>query len=148
MIKRMLLSLALIVMGASAYSLVFPSTPAFASCPSGKILTLKPWYDGLIDSNDCSIKHPDTLNSPNKNDGLSKFIWRIVLNMVDDMLQLTGFITVGFIIYGGFLYMTSSGSPDKAANGKKTVIYAVVGLVIAIASTLLVNLVAIRGLGL
>ncbi|PID33190.1 hypothetical protein CR969_02105 [Candidatus Saccharibacteria bacterium] len=141
-------------MGATATAAIIPSDSVQAQaksqnkgCPSGKILTLKPWYDGLLDS-DCSVKSPDKLASSGKNDGLSKFIWRVVLNIVDDMLQLTGFITVGFIIYGGFVYMTSSGSPDKAAKGKKTVIYAVVGLVIAIGSTLLVNLVAIRGLGL
>ena len=69
------------------------------------------------------------------------------MNVVEDLLQLAGFVTVGFVIYGGFLYLTSNGEPGQMANGMKTVINAAIGLVIAIASVALVNIVA-DGLGL
>ena len=69
------------------------------------------------------------------------------MNVVEDLLQLAGFVTVGFVIYGGFLYLTSSGDANQMANGMKTVINAAIGLVIAIASVALVNVVA-DGLGL
>ena len=69
------------------------------------------------------------------------------MNVVEDLLQLAGFVTVGFVIYGGFLYLTSGGDANQMANGMKTVINAAIGLVIAIASVALVNIIA-DGLGL
>lgn len=43
-----------------------------------------------------------------------------------------GFLAVMFIIWGGFLYMTSAGDPAKAKNGQQTLTRALVGLGIAI----------------
>lgn len=45
-------------------------------------------------------------------------------------------------MYGGFLMMTSSGAPDKAAHGRKTIMSAAIGLVIALASVALVNFIS------
>ena len=50
-------------------------------------------------------------------------------------------MTVAFIIMGGFKYMTSSGSPDQAAKAMKTIINAVIGMVVALGSVGLVNFV-------
>ena len=141
MFKRGLLALTLILMGATTSAVLLPTDSVQAACPSGKILTIKPWYDGLLES-DCSIKSPDKVG------GLSPFIWKIVLNIVEDLLQLAGYVAVGFIIYGGFQFMTSSGSPDQAAKAQKTIINAAIGLVIAIASIGLVNLIALTALGI
>jgi hypothetical protein len=56
------------------------------------------------------------------------------------MLQLVGYISVAFIIYGGFIFMTAGGS-DGAAKGRTTLLNAIIGLVISIASVAIVNLV-------
>jgi len=45
-------------------------------------------------------------------------------------------------MYGGFLMMTSNGAPDKAARGRKTIMSAAIGLVIALASVALVNFIS------
>ncbi len=44
---------------------------------------------------------------------------------------LVGILAFAAIIYGGFQYMTAGGNPEAAANGQKTILYAVIGLALA-----------------
>lgn len=137
--KKIIIAMSLMVIGSLGVSMTFPNT-SFAESnkcdKKGRILTLKPWYDGLT-KDDCSIKDPGS-----DADSQANFIWKIVLNIVDDLLQLIGYTTVGYIMYGGFLMMTSNGAPDKAAHGRKTIMSAAIGLVIALASVALVNFIS------
>lgn len=136
--KKIIIAMSLMVMGSFGASVTFPNT-SFAddACSNkGKILTLKPWYSGLT-NNDCSLKSPGADTNSQAN-----YIWKIALNIVDDLLQLIGYTTIGYIMYGGFLMMTSNGAPDKAARGRKTIMSAAIGLVIALASVALVNFIS------
>lgn len=136
--KKIIIAMSLMIIGSFGASVTFPGI-SFAddACSNkGKILTLKPWYSGLT-NNDCSLKNPGTDTNSQAN-----YIWKIVLNIVDDLLQLIGYTTVGYIMYGGFLMMTSNGAPDKAAHGRKTIMSAAIGLVIALASVALVNFIS------
>lgn len=136
--KKIIIAMSLMIMGSFGVSVTFPNT-SFAddACSNkGKILTLKPWYSGLT-NNDCSLKSPGADTNSQAN-----YIWKIALNIVDDLLQLIGYTTVGYIMYGGFLMMTSNGAPDKAARGRKTIMSAAIGLVIALASVALVNFIS------
>ena len=136
--KKIIRAMSLVIIGSFGASVTFPNT-SFAddACSNkGKILTLKPWYSGLT-NNDCSLKSPGADTNSQAN-----YIWKIALNIVDDLLQLIGYTTVGYIMYGGFLMMTSNGAPDKAARGRKTIMSAAIGLVIALASVALVNFIS------
>lgn len=137
--KKIIIAMSLMIIGSLGVSMTFPNT-SFAESnkcdKKGRILTLKPWYDGLT-KDDCSIKDPGS-----DADSQANFIWKIVLNIVDDLLQLIGYTTVGYIMYGGFLMMTSNGAPNKAAHGRKTIMSAAIGLVIALASVALVNFIS------
>ena len=137
--KKIIIAMSLMIIGSLGVSMTFPNT-SFAESnkcdKKGRILTLKPWYDGLT-KDDCSIKDPGS-----DADSQANFIWKIVLNIVDDLLQLIGYTTVGYIMYGGFLMMTSNGAPDKAAHGRKTIMSAAIGLVIALSSVALVNFIS------
>ncbi len=136
--KKIIIAMSLMIIGSLGASVTFPGI-SFAddACSNkGKILTLKPWYSGLT-NNDCSLKNPGTDTNSQAN-----YIWKIALNIVDDLLQLIGYTTVGYIMYGGFLMMTSNGAPDKAAHGRKTIMSAAIGLVIALASVALVNFIS------
>ena len=137
--KKIIIAMSLMIIGSFGVSMTFPNT-SFAESnecdKKGRILTLKPWYDGLT-KDDCSIK-----DIGSDADSQANFIWRVVLNIVDDLLQLIGYTTVGYIMYGGFLMMTSNGAPDKAAHGRKTIMSAAIGLVIALASVALVNFIS------
>lgn len=136
--KKIIIAISLMIIGSFGASVTFPGI-SFAddACSNkGKILTLKPWYYGLT-KGDCSIK-----DIGSDAESQANFIWKIVLNIVDDLLQLIGYTTVGYIMYGGFLMMTSNGAPDKAAHGRKTIMSAAIGLVIALASVALVNFIS------
>ena len=50
-----------------------------------------------------------------------------------------GYLSSGFVMFGGFLFMTSTGNPDQASRGRKTLINAVIGLVVAISAGVIVN---------
>ena len=56
----------------------------------------------------------------------------ILLAIIDDLLRLAGVLAVGFIIYSGFQFITSSGSADQAAKARQTGINALIGLGIAL----------------
>lgn len=103
---------------------------AGVSC-SSRILTLPCWYRGL----------PADSNGQPKIDSFNN-LTIIGANILDMMLQLIGYIAVGFIIWGGFKFMLSEGNTDKTAAARKTIINACVGLIISLASVAIVNFVA------
>lgn len=109
---------------------------AYAECADGPILGVTRWYRGLLDEN-CNIKAPG-----NGNDDLAIFITKIILNVVQAALAIAAYVTVFFIIKGGFNYMTSAGSPDGMKSAKTTITNAVIGLVIVLFSAIIVNTIA------
>lgn len=53
-------------------------------------------------------------------------------NVVNTLLFVIGAVSVIMIIYGGFRYVTSAGEASAVKSAKDTIMYAVVGLVIAL----------------
>ena len=154
MIGRLAAVFALAVMGAS---LIAPNTNAISveqtikkevstfavDCENQGFMVfgLRPWYSGLTttvtDANNqqsCALKKPDKGDVP-----LQQYIWMIVLNILVDLFFLVGFAALGFMIYGGFLYMSSAGDPSRAASGKNTLLHATIGLVIAVLANVITN---------
>jgi len=111
--------------------------PVGAACMD-RLLTFPTWYRGIADGtgDKCDIKNPNDVG------GLPAFISKIGLNVIEVMLQLVGYIAVGYIIAGGFKYLTSTGSADDIVKARKTILNAVIGLVISIFSVAIVNIVA------
>ncbi len=70
----------------------------------------------------------------------------ILLAIFEILLRISGILAVIFIIYGGFQYLTSTGEPDKAKAARTTIINALVGMMIAMFATVIVNLVG-RNIG-
>jgi hypothetical protein len=65
-------------------------------------------------------------------------IGAIAKKVVTILSQIVGFISVVFIIIGGFRYITSGGDSGKVGAAKNTIIYALVGLIIvALAQTII-----------
>ncbi|MDH4358352.1 MAG: hypothetical protein OEV37_00165 [Candidatus Berkelbacteria bacterium] len=60
----------------------------------------------------------------------SDFYYRLVLSF----LYVLGSITVIVLIYGGILYLSSGGDVEKAERGKKTIIGAIIGLIVIAAA--------------
>ncbi len=79
------------------------------------------------DSSICSERHL-TLNS-------------IVQTIINTIIYVIGIIAVIMIILGGISYATSQGDAAKVKKGKDTILYGIVGLVIAILAYAIVNFV-------
>lgn len=120
-------------LGGATLAVAMPQT-TFAAC-NDRLLTFPAWFKGLTDG-ECNIK------SPQQSGGLPTFIWTIVLNVIEMALQIVGYLAVGYIIRGGFKYMTAIGDPGEIAKAKKIIMDAVIGLVLSIFSVAIVNLIS------
>jgi hypothetical protein len=90
------------------------SSTTHGNCPGDDVnfLSFPTWYRGL----EC-----DASGSINIGEGTdpSKTVFTIALNVLDIMLRLAGVLAVGFVVFGGFQYMTpvaSQKTPRKAAT--------------------------------
>ncbi len=64
----------------------------------------------------------------------------VMKKALNTLFALSGTAAVLFIVLGGFQYMTSAGNQEQADKGKKTLMYAVIGLIIIILATTIVNI--------
>jgi len=121
--------------GGGAMTIAAPQ-PTYAC--TDRLLTFPAWYKGLQNPDpDCTIRSPTELAG-----GYQEMIATILLNVTEIILQAVGYVSVAFIIVGGFKYITSAGSPDGMTKSRKTIINAVVGLIISIFSVAIVNLIS------
>ena len=111
------------------------TTPATTTTgASGTSFTLlPPWYKGLDGGTNGGLK------SPNDVGGLQKWLTILALNLVTDMLYVTGYVSLGFIIWGGFKFMLNGDNSSGVASARKTIQNAVIGLVISIFAVAIVN---------
>lgn len=54
----------------------------------------------------------------------------IISNLISVALWLSAVVAVGFLIYGGIMFMTSGGDADKTTKARNTILYAVVGVIV------------------
>lgn len=108
-------------------------------CDPPDFFGLKPWYEYLDTNSDCTIRSFNVLGGP----GGSDFIL-VALALLDNLLRIAGFIAIGYVIYGGILYVTSQGSPDQTGKAQNTILNALIGLVIAVISVAFVTFVGNR----
>lgn len=62
-----------------------------------------------------------------------------VKNIVNILLYLLGAIAVVMIVIGGIRYATSNGEASSIKSAKDTILYAVIGLIVAIMAYAIVN---------
>lgn len=65
----------------------------------------------------------------------------VINNVINLLLFIIGVIAVIMIIVGGIRYTTSAGDQAQVTGAKNTILYAIVGLVVAVMSYALVNFV-------
>lgn len=65
----------------------------------------------------------------------------IVKNVINTMLYILGIIAVIMIVIGGVRYTTSNGDSSQTKAAKDTILYAVIGLIVAIMAFAIVNFV-------
>jgi len=120
------------------------STPVqAASCGgSANILAIPGWYDGLCDGNG-KIKSPkDFATAGDDRTGIGKFASIVAMNIVTILLYITGYVSLAFVIWGGFKYMISGDSSSGTSAAKSTILNAVIGLILSIMSIAIVRFIA------
>jgi len=109
------------------FSVMGLSMPALAiTCPDGSKQTTAP------DLSLCNAEDPT-----NADTNLMGQI-NIIINVA---LGVIAVVAVGFIIVGGLQYTTSQGDPGKIAKAKNTIMYSIIGLVVALLAFAIVNFV-------
>jgi len=115
---------------------------------------LEPWFEFLdtystnstnsTNNNKCNVcftlisNSSQTTNSHCSGQKQNSLIL-VVMAIIDDLLRVAGLVSVAFIIVAGFQYVTSQGNPEKAAKAQQTILFALIGLVIAISAIVLVT---------
>lgn len=122
--KYLLASVAVVVAGVASMSL--PASAATVYCPNGEASSTSdlsgcPDYEGTS-ADDVNLMK--TLNT--------------IINVA---LGVIGFLAVVMIIVGGVMYTTSAGDAAKVTKAKNTIMYGIVGLVIALLAYAIVNFV-------
>lgn len=131
-IKVAILTLAIAIGGVS----LIPTPVAAQSCGGGAQFTLlPPWYKGLTDGR-CKLK------SPQQAGGLDTFIYKIILNLTEALFYIVGYVSLAMIIWGGFKYMTQGDSSSGIEAAKKTILNAIIGLIVSIFAVVIVNVVS------
>ncbi len=107
-------------------SLVLGDT-AFAavSCPSGSVRPSANTYA------ECNLPADATEDQ----------LFDSVKNIINVILGVLGIVAVVVIILGGFTFMTSQGDAGKVMKGRNTILWGVVGLVVALMAFVIVNFV-------
>lgn len=103
-------------------------------------LFIDPAFAQLIDINDNPNEIANATNSQTS-------ARQIILTFINFFLFFLGLIATAFIIYGGFLYITSAGDDSATEKAKKILIYSAIGILIVLVSFALVNTLLTAGLG-
>ena len=107
-------------------------TPGFSGSCRGGFLGLVSWDCGVNISDEASLKTG---------------IWQIAANVATDITIIAAYLVLGYVIYGGYLYIFSSGEPTKIASGKKTLTHAFIGLAIVMSAYVIMSSIRFALLG-
>lgn len=118
------------------------STPG-AACAKNPLFPQ--WYDDLctVENGSVKIKSPNDFKNGKTAEatgrGIGTWLLVIVMNVVKTLLTVVGYVALGFVIWGGFKYMTQGDNATGTAGARKTIQNAVIGLVISIMSVAIIN---------
>lgn len=96
--------------------------------PAGASYAINP-LDDVCSSNGAS----EVCDAKNDNAGT------LISQIVNTLLFIIGALAVVMIIFGGIQYTTSAGDAGRVAKAKNTIIYSVVGLIVAFLAYAVVN---------
>ena len=74
-------------------------------------------------------------------DGMPTDLTIVVKNISNTALTLISVVAVVMLIYGGFRYVVSGGDSKKVTDAKNTILYAIIGLIVAFLALAIVNFV-------
>lgn len=127
-LKLIVASLALVLGIGGGLLVAAPNMTSAVSCSGAK------------DCFDKGIGAVDNNKDSEKGDSLTT----LIRNIINILLFLAGIAAVIMIIIGGIRYVTSSGDQSQVTAAKNTILYAVIGLVVAALAFAIVNFITDR----
>ncbi len=138
-IKNSLMTLFIMMISLVGVTAIVPTYASAAACKTqedSNLLNFPTWYRGLCQSGTDKVQIEG--GSP------ADVVFTIALNLIDIALRVVGILAVGYLVYGGFRYVMSRGSPEETKKAQDIILKAIIGLVIAILSTVIVSFVVSR----
>ena len=80
-------------------------------------------------------------------DDLKTNIWTIAANIATDITVIAAYLIIGYVIYGGYLYVFSGGDTNKVATGRKALLQAFIGLAIVMSANIIMSGIRIALIG-
>ncbi len=112
-------------------------------CGAAPFTLLPPWYKGLEKGCSSGGTGSGGIKSPAEyGKGWNGWIAKIIVNITEALLYVTGYVSLGFIIWGGMKFMLFGDNSQGVAAARKTIQNAVVGLLISIFAVAIVNVVS------
>jgi hypothetical protein len=71
----------------------------------------------------------------------TNYLVKVGLAFFEILMRIAGMVSLAFVMYGAFQFLTSQGEPDKYAAARTTVVNALIGLTIAVSAVAIVNLI-------
>lgn len=93
-------------------------------------LSMVPWYHGT--------RFAESGYTPSQEELVSGIV-QIAVNILTDFTIIAAYLVLGYVIYGGYLYIFSAGDPSKVATGKKALTQAFIGLAIVMSANLIMS---------
>lgn len=69
-------------------------------------------------------------------------IQTFIKSIIQILVTIAGLVSMGFFVWGGFGYITSSGNPEMLDRSKKTILYSAIGLAVVLGAFVLTNIVS------
>ena len=115
------------------------TTFSIALAVSNAILTLPTFAANSGDP--CSQDVPAEVQAAAGCGSTSNALPGVIVGIINAVIGISGLIAVVYIVVGGVQYMTSTGDPGKIEKAKKTILYAVIGMIVCVLAFAIVNFV-------
>ena len=108
---------------------------------TGSVITAVSTFLTVAASNFASAECVSSIDSVTHQPCSKYELWNVISSGINFLLIAIGTLSVVMIIVGGIRYTTSGGNEKSVTAAKNTIMYAVIGLVVALLAGAIVNFV-------
>ena len=111
---------------------------AIATIGVTTLISAQTFADDICGNNNVSPEIKAASGCPNTGAKIND-LPTVIQNILNAIIGVAGIISVVYIVVGGIQYITSSGDSNKTEKAKKTILYALIGLIVCALSFAIVN---------